>query len=38
MTIEDPSLTDLGYQLLVLITSQLINVKSKFDMSGICSD
>ena len=35
MTITDLSQTALGYQLLFLTTSQLINVNSKLDMSGI---
>ena len=35
MTIEDPSLSACGYQLLPLATSYLVDNNSKFDGSGI---
>ena len=35
MTIEDPSLTALGYQLLPLATSQSKGDNREFDVSGI---
>ena len=35
MTIEDPLLTALGYQLLALATSQLRGDNRVFDVSGI---
>ena len=35
MTIEDLSLTTLGYQLLPLATSQLMDDNREFDVSGI---
>ena len=35
MTIEDPSLSDHGYQLLPIATSYLVDINRKFDVSGI---
>ena len=35
MTMEDPSLTALGYQLLALATSQLMDDNREFDVSCI---
>ena len=35
MTIEDPSLSPHGYQLLPLATSYLVGDKREFDVSGI---
>ena len=35
MTIEDPSLSAHGYQLLPLATSQYVGDKREFDVSGI---
>ena len=35
MTMEDASLTALGYQLLPLATSQLMGDNREFDLSGI---
>ena len=35
MTIEDPSLTTLAYQLLPLATNQLMGDNREFDVSGI---
>ena len=35
MTIKDPSLTALGYQLLPLATSQLMGDNREFDVKGI---
>ena len=37
MTIEDPSLSAHGYQLLPLATSYLVGDNRKFDVSGIFS-
>ena len=38
MTIEDPSLSSYGYQLLSLATSQLVDDNREFDVSGIFLD
>ena len=35
VTIEDPSLSAYGYQLLLLATSYLVGNKREFDVSGI---
>ena len=35
MTIEDPSLSTHGYQLLPLTTSQLVGDNKEFEVSGI---
>ena len=35
MTIEDPSLSAYGYQLLPIATSYLVDNNKKFDVSGI---
>ena len=37
MTIEDPSPSDHGYQLLPLATSQLVGNNSELDVLGTCS-
>ena len=35
MIIDDPSLSALSYQLLALVTSQLVGDNREFDVSGI---
>ena len=35
MTMEDPSLSALGYQMLPLTTNQLMGDNKEFDLSGI---
>ena len=38
ITIENPSLSALGYQLLPLATSQLVSNNREFDVSGILEE